>query len=214
MGPPASGKSTQAKIAAETLKTPIISAEELIAANPKAFSGNPAITGMDPRTNPAMNGLFELQSRPERTGPAWSWMAIPRPRPHRLPAIHGPGRPSAQSHGPPTGYFGRGAAGAAREKVDQRFEQLLKDYHRETDMLKVYFPTANVVHVDATGTPEKVSKRVKDALARSSPRRVAADSVRHPADRSDRRIDTHCPRCRTSLYPNPARRGRLRQLQA
>ncbi len=59
MGPPASGKSTQAKMVAQTLKLPVLSAEEMIAANPKALSTRPGITGIDPRTDPALNSLFE-----------------------------------------------------------------------------------------------------------------------------------------------------------
>lgn len=50
------------------------------------------------------------------------------------------------------------------KKADDRFEQLLKDYHRETDMLGAYFPGARVIPVDATGSPEKVSKRVERAI--------------------------------------------------
>ena len=55
------------------------------------------------------------------------------------------------------------------KKANETFEQLLKDYHRELDMFEVYFPGVRIIGVDANGTPQKVAKRVKKALAEVPP---------------------------------------------
>jgi adenylate kinase len=167
IGPPASGKSTQAKMAAESLKLPVISAEDLIASNPAAFKkiNPPGITGMEPRTDPALNELFGARLA---TGKYRDGVIVD-------------GYPATKDHGD----YMRSLVEAGRlpnptilqldisddelrkragKNADAKFEQLLKDYHRETDMITIYFPSAKIIRVDATGKPDKVRKRVEDTL--------------------------------------------------
>jgi adenylate kinase family enzyme len=52
------------------------------------------------------------------------------------------------------------APAAQRKSVEQR----LKDYHREMDMVQVYFPGAHVVHVDGTKNVKSVEGEVARIL--------------------------------------------------
>jgi adenylate kinase len=165
MGPPGSGKSTQAKLIAQTLKLPILSAEAMIEANPKALSNRPGITGIEPRTDPALNALFEaaLGSGTYRDGVIVDGYPTTKDHIDHLRSMVMGGRlPN------PTILQLEISDEALRKrlgkKADQKFEQLLKDYHREIDMFSVYFPVANIIRVDGTGKSSKVNKRVEDAL--------------------------------------------------
>jgi len=61
VGPPGSGRSTQAAILKKDLGMALISADELIARNPEKFQKNriPTLQGVDPRLDPALNELVE-----------------------------------------------------------------------------------------------------------------------------------------------------------
>jgi adenylate kinase family enzyme len=48
----------------------------------------------------------------------------------------------------------------ARASVEQR----LKDYHREMDMLRLYFPAAEIVSVDGTKSVKKVESDIRSLL--------------------------------------------------
>lgn len=52
-----------------------------------------------------------------------------------------------------------------------RAEQRLKDYHREFGMIRTYYPNAKIVEIDATGTPENVSKKIAGALSKAGVKR-------------------------------------------
>jgi adenylate kinase len=172
IGPPGSGKSTQAKKAAAELKIPIISAEDMIAANPEAFqkNKNPAISGMNPRTDPALNGLFEKTiSLPEyKNGVIVDGYPATKDHADYLRQMVRDGKlPNpAMLRLEITDEQLRKRLG---KEANETFEQLLKDYHRELDMMDVYFPGSRVVHVDGTGTPAEVNKRVRKAIAEIAP---------------------------------------------
>ena len=52
----------------------------------------------------------------------------------------------------------------SHEARDGILEQRLKDYHREMDMAKVYYPIADIVTIDATANVATVTKKVNAAL--------------------------------------------------
>ena len=43
-------------------------------------------------------------------------------------------------------------------------EQRLKDYHRETTALSIYFPKAEIIELDGTKKPRKVTKNIEAVL--------------------------------------------------
>ena len=61
VGPPGSGRSTQAAILKKDLGMAVISADEVIARNPQKFQKNriPTLQGVDPHLDPALNELVE-----------------------------------------------------------------------------------------------------------------------------------------------------------
>jgi adenylate kinase family enzyme len=45
-----------------------------------------------------------------------------------------------------------------------QIEQDLKDYHRETDFLSVYFPDARIVKIDASKKEDEVADQIRKAI--------------------------------------------------
>jgi adenylate kinase len=60
----------------------------------------------------------------------------------------------------------RKRAAAAGRQSDQPkiIEQRIKDYHREFDMISVYYPNAKIVKIDGTQSEEKMWKAIQQAL--------------------------------------------------
>jgi len=60
----------------------------------------------------------------------------------------------------------RKRAAAAGRQSDQPkiIEQRIKDYHREFDMISVYYPNARIVKIDGTQSEEKMWKAIQQAL--------------------------------------------------
>jgi len=60
------------------------------------------------------------------------------------------------------------------EKVNKEprasVEQRLKDYHREMDMVRVYFPDAEIISVDGTQSAKKVESEIGKILKKRSKR--------------------------------------------
>jgi len=172
IGPPGSGKSTQAAFLHKTYGIPTVSAEELIRANPSVFARaiQPAIQGVEPRTDPAMNKL--LRQKLEETDVSKGFVLD--------------GYPAAKGHADYLGGLLKEwnlpkpvvlqlalSDEAVRKRASRRkdtsvspqsVDQLLKDYHREMDMIRVYFPEADIVTVDAAKKTGSVSKQIKKAI--------------------------------------------------
>jgi adenylate kinase len=71
----------------------------------------------------------------------------------------------------------------ARQRLNKRrrsddtpaqIEQRLKDYHREMDMIRAYYPEANIWTIDGTKSPAEVSKTIVSILEDDMPRRSGA----------------------------------------
>jgi adenylate kinase len=54
--------------------------------------------------------------------------------------------------------------GGSRRKISDPVEQRLKDYHRETAALQIYFPNAEIVEVNGNRKPAAVTKSVETIL--------------------------------------------------
>ena len=78
IGPPASGKTTQAAAAAKYLNVPVVSVESLIRDNAAAFEKDrtKGLTGMEPETDPMLTDSLRHGSRRVTFQPACSWMDI------------------------------------------------------------------------------------------------------------------------------------------
>src|SRR5262245_19574298 len=65
VAPPGSGRTTQAAILKNDLGLPVIAADDLIGRNPQKFQKykTPALNGVDPHLDPALNELVEQALR-------------------------------------------------------------------------------------------------------------------------------------------------------
>src|SRR6185312_13384793 len=65
VGPPASGRTTQAEFLRKDVGLPVIAADDLIGHNPQKFQKykTPALNGVDPHLDPALNELVEQALR-------------------------------------------------------------------------------------------------------------------------------------------------------
>jgi len=170
LGPPASGKTTQAAAAAKYLKVPVVSVASLIRDNAAAFQKErtKGLSGMEPETDPMLNKFFEarlqkgdlaggmlLDGYPNTLDQANFAAKLVRDGVISKPLVVHIMIPDdvvrKRLHGSPADV----AASA---------EQRLKDYHRETDAIKVYFPEADIVEIDGTKKPDKVRAKIKAAL--------------------------------------------------
>jgi adenylate kinase family enzyme len=65
----------------------------------------------------------------------------------------------------PDGVVRKRAAVAGRQSDQPKIiEQRIKDYHREFDMISVYYPNAKIVKIDGTQSEEKMWKAIQQAL--------------------------------------------------
>ncbi len=146
----------------------LISADDLIDQNHQAFEKyrRPEIHGVEPRVDPVLNKLVEAKLR-------------------ALDLSHGvilDGYPAAKEQGDylrdlitrlnlprpviiqlvvPDGVVRKRLKSENREDVEQR----LKDYHRELDFARIYFPQADIREIDGTKPPATVAKAIQSALS-------------------------------------------------
>ena len=170
LGAPGSGKSTQAAAAAKYLKVPIVSVEELIRDNAEALkkAQPPGITGIEPQTDPLLNRFFEERLKRGDLANGVILDGYPNTKDQadftsKLVASGVMPKPIILNLVVPDDVVRkrmRGKDGKVPESVEQR----LKDYHRETTAIEVYFPDADITKIDGTKKPSAVAKKVQAVL--------------------------------------------------
>ena len=170
LGPPGSGKSTQAAEAAKYLKVPVVSAEELIKENAAelAKARTSGITGMEPETDPLLNKFFEARLKRGDLSNGMILDGYPNTKDQadfssKLVASGYISKPIILHLQVPDQVVRKRLAGKDG-KVPDSVEQRLKDYHRETTALEVYFPKAEVINVDGTKKRGAVTKQINKIL--------------------------------------------------
>lgn len=172
IGAPSSGKTTQAQILQRDLGMVVISAEDLIARNQDRFQRfkNPTLTGVEPRLDPALNALIEQALR----------------NTDLTRGVVLDGYPAAITQGeyltnlrekldlPKALVIHLQIPDAeVRKRVGQQkaadTDQQLKDYHREFDFAKTYFPEADIQTVDGTKSPAAVAAEIRKLLQSRGP---------------------------------------------
>jgi adenylate kinase len=167
IGPPSAGKSTQADLIQKRYKFAMITREQLLKDDPSVLARQkqPDLNTVEPRVDPALNGLF--LKRLEKTDISKGLLLD--------------GYPATKDHGDFFTKIGR-EKGLSKplvlkleltdEAVRQRLkgqdsaqiEQDLKDYHRETDFLSSYFPEANIVKINADKKPDAVFSEIRKEI--------------------------------------------------
>lgn len=170
IGPPGSGKSTQTAAAAKKYNLPVVTRQDLIAVDPEAYrkSRAKAMGGMTEESDPFLNQLFAKKLETLDATKGLILDGYPATKDHadfvaklskegKLPYIV-----VLQLAIPDDVVMKR--MKKSHEAADGTLEQRLKDYHREMDMIKLYFPAADIETIDATAKPAKVAKRVNAAI--------------------------------------------------
>jgi adenylate kinase len=170
IGPPGSGKTTQTAAAAKKYGLPVLSRQDLIAVDPEAYRKNraKAMSGMTEESDPFLNHLFAKKLAQLDVTKGLILDGYPATKDHadflarlakegKLPYVfviqlmipdHVVMKRMKNSH----------------EAKDGALQQRLKDYHREMDMLKLYFPAADIETIDAAPKVAKVTKSVNAVL--------------------------------------------------
>jgi adenylate kinase family enzyme len=144
----------------------------MIASNPAAFKKHmqPGITGMNPRTDPVLNEIFGALVESGKYPNGFILDGYPATKDHADYV-----RKMVNDGHLPNPLIVRleisddDLRKRLGKKADETFEQLLKDYHRELDMMDVYFPGSRAIAIDGTGTPAQVTKRIRKQLSEIAP---------------------------------------------
>ena len=166
IGPPGSGKSTQAVAAARLLKVPVVAVDDLIKDNAAAFEKirQKGISGMEPQTDPILNRLFLERLEKGDLSRGLILDGYPSTKDHidYLSGLVKKGvlpRPlTIQLEIPDDIVVKREQK--ARNEPGSSVEQRLKDYHREMDMVRLYFPNAEIVSIDGTKSKKQVESEI------------------------------------------------------
>jgi len=168
IGPPASGKTTQALILQKERGMVVISVEDLIGQNRQAFQRfrRPEIEGVEPRLDPVLNRLVteRIRSVDRSKGVILDGYPASKEQGDHLTSLIA----EFQFSGPivlqlrVTDAEVRKRA-AKSEALD--VEQGLKDYHRELDFVRTYFPQARIREIDGAKPAPQVAKDIRKALA-------------------------------------------------
>jgi len=167
IGPPAGGKTTQSSALTKDLGIPVVSVDELIAANRQAFAkkSNAGTAPLDPRVDPAVNRLVEEKLRSLDLSKGVILDGYPAAAIHADYLKH-----LVQELGLPTPVIihlqvpddavKKRSKGQQSPDVDQR----LKDYHRELDFIRVYYPEAAIHDIDGTKSRDAIAKEIRNIL--------------------------------------------------
>ena len=172
IGPPGSGKSTQSAFLQQKYGFGVIASEDLISANPQEFNKRKAsgVDNIEPHSDPVLNKLVKeklastdlskgivLDGYPATKDHADYLAGLVKEATLPLPAIIWL---DVSDDVVRKRLLKRKAPGDTPEKIEDR----LKDFHREMDMIQVYFPNAKIHKIDATKKPGTVSRRIQEIL--------------------------------------------------
>ena len=173
IGAPGAGKSTQSAFLQKEYGLPIISADQLVQANPAAVAsiqtlGMPAI---DPRQDMIMNQLVQAKLKTINTSKGFILDGYPATKAqadflasliqqNQLPAPL-----VLQLDVPDSVAKKRLAKSTNPDDQGQMLDQAIADYHREMGFIQLYYPNANIKQVNGNQTPAKVSRDILAVVA-------------------------------------------------
>lgn len=169
IGPPASGKTTQAQVLQKERGMTVISVEDLIAQNRQAFETfrRPEIQGVEPRLDPVLNRLVDekLRAIDRSKGVILDGYPASKEQGEHLTSLLN----EFQFSGPVVLQL-RVSDAQVRKRAGKRsgpdVEQGLKDYHREFDFAQTYFPHDHIHEIDGAKAVPEVSKEIRKVLAK------------------------------------------------
>lgn len=151
-----------------------IDADDLIKQNPSALEKY-RIAGIDPgtpQTSPALNDLVRASLK--KGGVLDGYPATKDQADHLATLVRELGLPSPvviQIDVPDEVVRERLQKRKGPEDTPEQVERRLKDYHRELDTIRDYYPRANIWTIDGTRSPADVSRTIQVILRDELPRR-------------------------------------------
>lgn len=168
IGPPVSGKTTQAQMLQKERGMAVLSVEDLIAQNRQSFEKfrRPEIQGVEPRLDPVLNRLVEqrLRTIDRSKGVILDGYPASKEQGDHLTSLIA----EFQFSGPIVLRLQVTDAEVrkrASKDGGQDVEQGLKDYHREFDFAQTYFPQAHIHDIDGAKSVPDVAKAIRKVLA-------------------------------------------------
>jgi adenylate kinase len=168
IGPPASGKTTQAQILQKERGMQLLSVEDLIAQNRQDFERfrHPEIQGVEPRLDPVLNRLVEerLRAMDHSKGVILDGYPASKEQGDHLASLV-----AEFQFAPPIvlqlDLSDAEARRRARKSDERDIEQDLEDYHRELDFARLYFSDTHIHEIDASKPVPEVAKQIRAVLA-------------------------------------------------
>jgi adenylate kinase len=167
LGPPASGKSTQAASIQKQYGFTLITREQLMQDDPSvlARTKQPGIQAIEPRVDPALNDLFLKRLDRTTLGKGLLLDGYPSTKDHgdflvKVAQQRGFKRPIILKLDLSDEAVRQRLKGQSAAQI----EQDLKDYHRETDFMSVYFPEAQIAKIDASKKENEVFDQIRKAI--------------------------------------------------
>jgi adenylate kinase len=167
VGPPGSGKTTQAEILQKELGMTLISADDLIRRNPQAFEKfkNPQIHGVEPRVDPVLNRLVDeaLASADRSKGVILDGYPAAKIHGDYIPTLlqkYSLDKPIVIHLRVPDDVVVKRLKNQNRPDLQDE----IKDYHREMDFVREFFPQADIRDVDGTKSVSEVAKEIRKQL--------------------------------------------------
>jgi adenylate kinase len=173
IGPTGSGKTTQAAFLQKRYGLPTISADDLLKQHPEALKKyqTPGIDAGVPQSSPALNDLVKerLTQMDAKKGFVLDGYPATKDQADHLEAmVKELGLPSPTIivlDIPDKVARQRDKKRARPDDTPEQVARRLKDYHREMDFVRTYYPDANIRTVDGTKPMAEVSKAIEAALA-------------------------------------------------
>ncbi len=180
IGPTGSGKTTQADFLKRRYGIPSINITEIIQRNRGELNAEktPGINEGSPQDNLGINELVNNRIRQMNTQRGFVLDGYPATKDQAdylatlLRDMHLPAPVILQLDVPDAVLRERLAKRQRSDDKPTLIEQRLKDYHREMDMIRDYYPQANIWTVDGTRAPAEVSKTIVSILEDEMPRRT------------------------------------------
>ena len=167
IGPPGSGRTTQANLLKKNPGMPVISADDLIARDTNKFQKykTPALHGVDPHLDPALNNLVEeaLKTADLSRGVVLDGYPASKVQGDFLTGLGqrlGLSRPIIIHLAVPDEVVRKRLKSQNRPDLEDQ----IKDYHREFDFVRQYFPEADISTIDGTKKPAAVAEQIRKIL--------------------------------------------------
>lgn len=172
IGPTGSGKTTQSEFLKTKFGIPTVTVDDLVKQNPSALAKyqERGIDPSTPQTNPAINELVSdrLQKMDLSRGVVLDGYPSTKDQADHLGAlVKKLGLPSPiiiQLDVPDNVDWQRLEKRKREDDTPEQIARRLKDYHRELDLIRSYYPEANIWTIDGTRPIADVSNTIQSIL--------------------------------------------------